>query len=121
MDFDARYQEAKNGCLTRDLRERIKRFRSFLTLADIGKELSFSGPFISQILNEKTPARVDSKHIPRIVNAVNDMEGRYAKKLVPSEAERVTNGHASVSVGTLDYHLRAIDALGWKIMGIAPK
>ena len=121
MDFDKRYQEGKNGILSKPLRERIRRFRGFMTLAEIGKELSFSGPFISQILNDNSPARVDSKHIPRIVKAIGEAETRYAKKLVPIEEEPLANDEKSASRQTLDYHLRAIDALGWKVTGIIPK
>jgi hypothetical protein len=120
MEFDKRYQDGRNGTLSKELRERVRRFRSFMTLAEIGKELSFSGPFISQILNENAPARVDSKHIPRIVKAVVDAESKYAKKLIPIDEERETRV-PSPSSETLDYHLRAIDDLGWKILGIAPK
>jgi hypothetical protein len=81
MDHDPQYQDKKNGPLSKALRDRLSAFRSFSTLADIGKEIGFSGPFVSQILNEKNPARVDSKHISRIARVVEDNEIKYAKEL----------------------------------------
>ncbi|WP_164607674.1 hypothetical protein [Rhodopseudomonas sp. BR0M22] len=123
MDYDERYQDEKNGPLNKALRARVTAFRSFSTLAEIGKLLGFSGPFISQILNEKNPARVDSKHIPRIIRAIEDGEAKYAKKLglVKSHAQNSVEAPAPEEKKTLDYHLNAIDALGWKIMGLERK
>jgi hypothetical protein len=81
MDYDPRYQEERNGPLSKAVRSRLSAFRSFSTLAEIGKSIGFSGPFVSQILNEKSPARVDSKHIPRIVRVLEENEFKYAKEL----------------------------------------
>lgn len=123
MDYDEKYQDGKNGPLSKSLRDRLSAFRSFSTLAEIGKAIGFSGPFVSQILNEKNPARVDSKHISRIVRAVEDGEAKNAKKLGLTKASH-QNGHATPIAEekkTLDYHLNAIDALGWKIMGLERK
>jgi hypothetical protein len=120
MDYDEKYQDGKNGPLSKPLRARLSAFRSFSTLAEIGEAVGFSGPFISQILNEKNPARVDSKHIPRIVRAVEEGEAKYAKRL----GLAVQNGAgtpAPEEKKTLDYHLNAIDALGWKVMGLERK
>lgn len=123
MDYDDRYQDEKNGPLNKALRARLSAFRSFSTLADIGKAVGFSGPFISQILNEKNPARVDSKHLPRIVRAVEDGEAKYAKKLglIKPHPQNGAGTPAPEEKKTLDYHLNAIDALGWKIMGLERK
>jgi hypothetical protein len=127
MDYDPRYQEAKNGPLSKPLRDRLSAFRSFSTLAEIGKAVGFSGPFVSQILNKKTPGRVDSKHIPRIVRAVEDGEAEYWKELglakPPQQGAATQNGAATAQEEkkTLDYHLNAIDALGWRIMGLERK
>jgi hypothetical protein len=123
MDYDDRYQDGKNGSLSKSLRNRLSAFRSFSTLAEIGKSIGFSGPFVSQILNEKNPARVDSKHIPRIVRAVEDGEIKYARRLGLTKLPQ-QNGAAAPAAEekkTLDYHLNAIDALGWKIMGLERK
>jgi hypothetical protein len=120
VEYDKRYQEQKNGPLTKDLRDRITKFRSFYTLAEIGETLEFSGPFVSQLLNEKTPARVDSKHIPRIVKALEEAEARDAKKLGLDEGT-IPSASTPKHENTSDYHLRAIDKLGWKILGIALK
>jgi hypothetical protein len=123
MDYDEKYQDHKNGPLSKSLRARLSAFRSFSTLADIGKSIGFSGAFVSQILNEAHPARVDSKHIARIVRAVEDGEAKYAKKLGLTKPEH-QNGAVAPAVEekkTLDYHLNAIDSLGWKIMGLERK
>ncbi len=123
MDYDGRYQDKKNGSLSKSLRDRLSAFRSFSTLAEIGKAIGFSGPFVSQILNDKNPARVDSRHIPRIVRAVEEGEAKYARQLGLSKAQH-QNGVARPALEekkTLDYHLNAIDALGWKIMGLERK
>ena len=80
----------------------------------------FSGAFVSQILNEKNPARVDSKHIERIVRAVIEGETKYHKRLGIKPPEQ-NGGAAPQEKKTLDYHLNAIDALGWKIMGLERK
>ena len=125
MDFDARYQDEKNGPLNKALRDRLRRFRSIFTLADIGESLKFSGAFVSQILNEKHPARVDSKHIDRIVRAIEEGEEKYARKLGLTKPLHqngaIATAPASEEKNTLDYHLNAIDALGWKIMGLERK
>lgn len=120
MNFDTRYQAEKNGPLKKELTDRIRRFRSFFTLAEIGGTLGFSGAFISQILNEKTPARVDSKHIPRIVKALSDAEAKYQKKLGLSDTVAPVVVQQEDKHG-LDYHLSAIDALGWKVSGLERK
>ena len=122
MNYDERYQNGKNGTLKKDFLDRIRRFRSFATLAEIGEVLGFSGAFVSQILNETTPARVDSKHIPRIVKAITDAEVKYQKKLgLAKLPDAPTVAPAPQEKQTLDYHLNAIDALGWKIMGLERK
>jgi hypothetical protein len=125
MDFDPRYQDEKNGPLKKEMRERLRRFRSFFTLAEIGETLKFSGPFVSQILNEKNPARIDSKHIERIVRAIEEGEVKHSKKLGLHKLHH-QNGSAPQAPATdekptLDYHLAAIDALGWKITGLQRK
>lgn len=123
MDFDSRYQDEKNGPLKKELRDRLRRFRSLFTLAEIGDTLDFSGPFVSQLLNEKNPARVDSKHIERIVRAIEDGEVKHAKKLGLNRPQSQSGPAplASHERQTLDYHLAAIDALGWKITGLQRK
>src|SRR5438270_11232325 len=120
MHYDAHSQDGKNGPLSKALRDRLSRFRGFSTLAEIGKSIGFSGAFVSQILNEKNPARVDSKHIERIVRAVIEGETKYHKRLGIKPPEQ-NGGAAPQEKKTLDYHLNAIDALGWKIMGLERK
>jgi hypothetical protein len=124
MDYDPKYQDEKNGPLKKDLRDRLRRFRSLFTLAEIGETLKFSGPFVSQLLNEGNPARVDSKHIERIVRAIEEAEVKHAKKLGLNR-HPLQNGSAPHPAPDekqgLDYHLAAIDALGWKITGLQRK
>jgi hypothetical protein len=125
MDFDPRYQDEKNGPLKKDLRDRLRRFRGIFTLAEIGETLKFSGPFVSQLLNEKNPARVDSKHIERIVRAIEEGEVKHGKRLGLNKPlhQNGSTPHTAASdeKQTLDYHLNAIDALGWKITGLQRK
>lgn len=125
MSFDERYQDERNGPLSKSLRDRLSRLRGIFTLAEIGEAIDFSGPFVSQILNEKRPARVDSKHIGRIVRAVEESETKNAKKLGLNKPANGTVPTAPTPLAkekmTLDYHLNAIDQLGWKIMGLERK
>jgi transcriptional regulator with XRE-family HTH domain len=74
--FDSRYQEHMNGPLTKDLRDRLQRFRNEQgsTLKDIGDRLGFSGAFISTLLNPKSPAHIRTKHIPKMVLAIEHAE-----------------------------------------------
>lgn len=81
MDYDDRYQDGKNGPLKKDIRDRIAIFRTRgSTLADIGEALGFSGPFVSQLLNEKRPGRVRTIHIPRIIKALEKAEREEREK-----------------------------------------
>jgi transcriptional regulator with XRE-family HTH domain len=75
MEYDPRYQTRKNGPLTKEVRSRLTRFRERgYTLAEIAQEFKFSGPFISQLLNEKAPASVRTIHIPRIIERLEKAE-----------------------------------------------
>ncbi len=123
MSFDERYQIGKNGPLAKGLRDRLTRLRSLFTLKEIGEIVGFSGPFVSQILHEQHPARVDGKHIERIVRAIEEVEGKNAKKLGLIKPQNSTSDVQVIvkEEKTLDYHLNAIDALGWKIMGLERK
>lgn len=121
MSFNALYQTEQNGPLTKELRDRISAFRPHFTLKEIGDALGFSGPWVSQILNEKTPARVDSKHIPRVLKALADAEEEHASLLGVKRAVKPDGLVPSQAKQGLDYHLAAIDALGWQITGLARK
>jgi hypothetical protein len=70
------YQEHRDGPLNSEFRARIKRVRAKLRLplVDIGKEFGISGPFASNLLREINPGRVRSVHIPRFVNALEELE-----------------------------------------------
>jgi hypothetical protein len=120
MEFDPRYQDGKNGALRKGVRDRLTALREHgLTLADVGKLLDLSGPFVSQLLNEKTPGRVRSTHIPRIIKAIEAAEQSYpainpvARPAVEPTIEKSTGD-------TLAYHMRAIDALGFNVT-VSPK
>jgi predicted nucleotide-binding protein len=75
MGFDDRYQDAKDGPLSKVIRQRISAFHvPGVTLADIGEVLGFSGSFVSQLLNEKRPGRVRTIHVPGIIQALERAE-----------------------------------------------
>jgi hypothetical protein len=118
------YQDGRDGPLNAATRARLKKFREVgCTLKEIGEAFKMSGPFVSQMLNEKSPARVRSIHIPRIVEAIE--RGERDWKITPptgtpklSDAERSTQAQkASMS---LEDHIRAIDALGFSVT-VTPK
>lgn len=74
--YDPRYQTTPNGPLTKELRDRLQKFRTEQgsTLKDIGDRLGFSGPFISTLLNAKSPASIRTKHLPKMVQAIEHAE-----------------------------------------------
>jgi predicted nucleotide-binding protein len=87
MDYDDRYQDGKNGPLKKEIRDRIAVFRTRgSTLADIGEALGFSGPFVSQLLNERRPGRVRSIHVPRIIKALEVAEREEVDKSGPKRS-----------------------------------
>jgi transcriptional regulator with XRE-family HTH domain len=125
MDFDRRYQTEKNGPLSPALRSRISAFRAIgSTQADIAKALSFSPSFISQMLNSKSPARVDSKHIPRIVRVLNQQERNNWKELGlperPAASADEKSDQTTDVVIKLKDHIQAIRSLGFEVTGILP-
>jgi predicted transcriptional regulator len=120
MEFDPRYQDGKNGALKKEVRDRLTALREYgLTLADVGKLLDLSGPFVSQLLNEKTPGRVRSTHIPRIVKAIEAAEQSYLQTKSVARVTVVPTLEKSIG-DTLAYHMRAIDALGFNVT-VSPK
>ena len=76
MAYDPKYQTSENGPLTPAFRNRVDTVKNRLnyTLAQTGKELGFSGPFVSTLLNAGNPGRVRTKHIERMIDAVEKME-----------------------------------------------
>ena len=73
--FDPAYQKKRNGELTPALRARLKRFHTLgYSLAEIGAELGFSGSFAGAIMRKDNPAKVRSKHIPRILKVLEEAE-----------------------------------------------
>ena len=117
MQFDRRYQESKDGPLTKDIRNRIEKFREKgYTLKDIGDRLGFSGPFISQLLNTKSPARIRSIHIPEMIQAIEhaEIENGLAESRAPAKSE-VAFEHT-----TLEELMLAIEAKGFEVT-VRPK
>ena len=113
MDYDRRYQDSKDGALKKDLRDRISRFRTLgFTLAEIAEAIGFSGPFVSQLLNEKSPARVRSIHIPKILKALEEAEREEEQKAVPGQKPIAPAVDAPMS---LQDHMNAIYALGYSV------
>ena len=107
-DFDPRYQERKDGPLTQELRSRIGKFRELgSTLAEIGDEIGFSGAFVSQLLNDKHPARVRTIHVPRIIRKLEEAE--QSAGIAPKE-----QGTASPRLSLEDL-IKAITAKGFEV------
>jgi predicted nucleotide-binding protein len=81
MDYDPRYQEGKNGALTKGVRDRIAAFRvRGSTLSDIAEALGFSASFVSQLLNDVRPARVRTIRVPRIIEVLEKAEQDVSAK-----------------------------------------
>jgi hypothetical protein len=115
-DFNAKYQEGKDGPLTKEVRDRISAFRPESTLADIGRVIGFSGAFVSQLLSSKNPGRVRTLHVPRIIEKLEAAEAnvqgqRDGKPTEPSrEPAKPPVGGDNLDV--LKLHMRAIEQLG---------
>lgn len=80
------YQMGVNGPLALSIRQRIETAKNKLnlTLAEVGDELDFSGPFVSTLLRSGSPGRVRTKHIDRIVDALEKMEVKAGIRTVLS-------------------------------------
>lgn len=109
--YDPRYQVSLNGPLTKETRDRLQRFRTEQgsTLKDIGDALGFSGPFISTLLNAKSPASIRTKHIPKMVRAIEDAEievgwrkPRAQKDELDKESERSTKSSDTMTSKLLE-------------------
>lgn len=98
-------QDGVDGPLKKDIRDRISRFRSKFTLGEIGDALGFSGAFVGSLLNEKNPARVRSRHVPRILKELEDAE----------EREGFEPAKNALSEASLDDLVRAIYAKGHRV------
>jgi transcriptional regulator with XRE-family HTH domain len=117
MQFDERYQVSKDGPLTRPVRDRLQRFREVgFTLREIGDRLGFSGAFVSQLLNEKNPARVRSVHIPAMIQAIEHAEIENGLRTGKNKGKSVDAPDRL----TLEELIRAIAAKGFEVT-IKPK
>lgn len=116
MKFDPRYQVSKDGPLTKMVRDRITEFRTRgSTLADIAKVLGFSGPFVSQLLNEDRPARVRSIHIPRIIKVLREAEQEEGIVVdEPALDAALIDDSPAVELSALD-HMKALRAMGYTV------
>lgn len=112
--FDPRYQQSFNGPLSTDLSKRLQRFRdeNGATLADIGKELGFSGAFISTLLHPKHPANIRTMHISKVVSRVEHAENELGWLKADRPQEK---GASSPKALTLDQHVDAIEAMGYSV------
>src|ERR1700722_16953830 len=116
MQFDSKYQESKDGPLSVAVRDRLQKFREAgFTLKDIGDLLGFSGPFISQLLSQKSPGRVRSIHIPKIIQAIEHAEIENGIAGVP--APKKPDALVDMSLEAL---MRAIEAKGFEVT-VKPK
>src|SRR4051794_23115590 len=111
MPIDRAFQSETNGSLTGTARTRIATVKSRLglTLAQIGRRFGFSGPFMSQPLREDGPARVRSKHIPRLRAALEQLEVEAG--LGPTGASP-PHFH---QVATMEDLIRAAHRLGFEV------
>lgn len=112
MPIDRAFQSETNGSLTGTARARIAtvKTRLGLTLAQIGRRFGFSGPFMSQLLREDDPARVRSKHIPRLRAALEQLE-------VEAGVGQPTGASSPPlhQVATMEDLIRAAHRLGFEI------
>lgn len=118
MDYDPRYQDGPNGPLKKEVRDRLNAFRPEFTLAEIGEAIGFSGAFASQILSSKTPGRVRSLHVPRIIKALEKAEAE--RQMTPPSRPVASAPSAGPTQLSLEDHIRAIDALGFTVT-VTPK
>jgi len=75
--FNPSHQLSNNGPLSPALRQRIQRLRetkSSLTLAVLGLEMGLAGATLSTLLRDPAPANIRTKHVGRIVSAVEKLE-----------------------------------------------
>lgn len=80
------------------------------TLQDIGRELGFSGPFISTLLNASKPASIRTKHVAKIVQKVEHAEIEFGWRK-PNKPEQKTETRSM----SLDDHVDAIEAMGYSV------
>lgn len=76
MIHNPKYQAGENGPLTPETRKRIETAKNKLnwTLAEVGDKFGFSGPFVSTLLRSSNPGRIRTKHIERVIDALEKME-----------------------------------------------
>jgi transcriptional regulator with XRE-family HTH domain len=109
MDFDPRYQERKNGYLKEEVRQRFQALRNRgFTLKDVGDAVGLSGPFISHLLNEKSPGNIRSVKIPNLISALESAEAKSqnSARAIPASPD---------STETLEHHIRSIQAMGFEV------
>ena len=109
MTIDRAFQSGTNGPLTGTARARILgvKNRLGLTLAQLGRRFGFSGPFMSQLLRDEDPARVRSKHIPRLRAALEQMEIEAGIGVATSQT--------SLPITTMEDLIRAAHRLGFAV------
>lgn len=114
-NFNSAHQEEKDGPLTKSVRQRLNKFRQLgYTLSDIGEALGFSGPFISQLLNEKKPARIRSVHVPELIKTLEEAEAEEG--LTKKNKSKPTDASAL----SLEELMNAIIAKGFNV-SVTPK
>jgi predicted transcriptional regulator len=116
MLFDPRHQNGKDGTLTKSVRVRLQKLREKgFTLKDIGDQLGFSGPFISQLLNEKSPGRVRSIHVAKMIQSIERAEA--VNGIANHDEESKPSAESEMSLEQL---MRAIEAKGFEVT-VKPK
>jgi len=114
MRYDRRYQAEYNGPLTASVRKRLNTAKNKLnlTLAKVGQKMEFSGPFMSQLLRDDDPARIRTKHIERVIAALEKLEAEAGLTgNAPAGEDKKTNSSGL----TLEEIVHAAHKLGFEI------
>jgi hypothetical protein len=112
--YDRKYQMGDNGPLSPTVRKRIEtaKNRLNLTLNEVGGFLGFSGAFVSAILRDDDPARVRSKHVERIVRALEALEARAG---IANTAPPSGGSAGATQAASLDDLVRLAHQLGFSV------
>jgi hypothetical protein len=111
------HQESFNGPLSADIRARLNRLRTErnYTLADLGKAIGFSGPFMSTLLRPNNPGRIRTIRIDKFVQALQELE--EGEGLTPPRPNGAPPADATAQErdDTLDELIRAIHRKGFLV------
>jgi hypothetical protein len=122
MDHNPAYQVGHNGPLTPAVRKRIDnaKNRLNLTLARAGEKFGFSGAFVSTLLRSPNPGRIRTKHIDRVIDALEKLEVEAGIRTAISRhdgkpASDSTGNLGDLSAVPLEVLLREIAKRGFEV------